>query len=369
MSGAGFSDTVLRNANEAILTGFDLPDVSEDALATLAKAVGSQSAIVFSIDLESRTVDQVDCKHHRAFAGHFENYRSRFFQDDPIMKRYLQALPLDLLPGSARVVALSDCISEGALFNGAYYSDFLREVDVCRKAAVLIRSRHVTNRLFAIGFHRPRHFSDFSENDLRKVQQLAPAFSAAVEQSVLRQVADRQAGLLEMLRQDANYGPTVIVDENARVLFANDTARSLLACENSTQLADEILSAYDQLRASPEREAVAVRGTMKVGSTLIPFSIQQTSNPERAARYLITAKLEPQRPQPSPGNALRVTRREAAIIEHIAGGHGNKAIAALLCISTRTVENHLRSIYHKMGVNSRTQLIAKIYEPAGLDRV
>lgn len=55
--------------------------------------------------------------------------------------------------------------------------------------------------------------------------------------------------------------------------------------------------------------------------------------------------------QPSP------TPREVAVIEAVAAGWSTKEIAGRLAISTRTVEAHLRRLFERNGVASRTQLV------------
>ena len=56
-----------------------------------------------------------------------------------------------------------------------------------------------------------------------------------------------------------------------------------------------------------------------------------------------------------------LTERELAIVGALRAGHSNGSMARSLGISVRTVENHLRSIYIKATVNSRTQLLAKLF--------
>jgi len=56
-----------------------------------------------------------------------------------------------------------------------------------------------------------------------------------------------------------------------------------------------------------------------------------------------------------------LTPREFEIARLVARGKTNGAIAALLCVSRRTVENHLYSIYSKLGVGSRTELAFELY--------
>lgn len=52
-----------------------------------------------------------------------------------------------------------------------------------------------------------------------------------------------------------------------------------------------------------------------------------------------------------------LTDRETDVLELLAEGNTNKAIAQGLFISVRTVEAHLRSIYAKLGVSTRTEAV------------
>ncbi len=50
-----------------------------------------------------------------------------------------------------------------------------------------------------------------------------------------------------------------------------------------------------------------------------------------------------------------LTKQESRILELVAQGWRNSKIATELFISTRTVETHLRHIFSKLGVSSRTE--------------
>ncbi|HET9096605.1 MAG TPA: LuxR C-terminal-related transcriptional regulator [Candidatus Baltobacteraceae bacterium] len=56
-----------------------------------------------------------------------------------------------------------------------------------------------------------------------------------------------------------------------------------------------------------------------------------------------------------------LTPRELEIAQLVARGKTNRAIAAFLCVSQRTVENHLYSVYSKLNIGSRTELAFIMY--------
>jgi DNA-binding CsgD family transcriptional regulator len=57
-----------------------------------------------------------------------------------------------------------------------------------------------------------------------------------------------------------------------------------------------------------------------------------------------------------------LTRRELEVLRHLAVGGTNKAIAAELVLSARTVDRHVSNIYAKLGVSSRAAATAYAHE-------
>jgi len=53
-----------------------------------------------------------------------------------------------------------------------------------------------------------------------------------------------------------------------------------------------------------------------------------------------------------------LTSRETEVLELLAEGLSNKAIAARLGISTNTVKTHLELLFEKIGVSSRAEAVA-----------
>ena len=57
-----------------------------------------------------------------------------------------------------------------------------------------------------------------------------------------------------------------------------------------------------------------------------------------------------------------LSEKEVAVLVELCHGHTNKQIAAKLWLSEQTVKFHLRNIYRKLGIKSRTEALRYAYE-------
>ena len=62
------------------------------------------------------------------------------------------------------------------------------------------------------------------------------------------------------------------------------------------------------------------------------------------------------------GDTHGLTERELEVLRYLAAGETNKAIAAELVLSERTVDRHVSNIFAKLGVSSRAAATAYAYE-------
>jgi DNA-binding NarL/FixJ family response regulator len=63
-----------------------------------------------------------------------------------------------------------------------------------------------------------------------------------------------------------------------------------------------------------------------------------------------------------------LTPREREVLEHMAAGLDNRAIAARLSIEYTTVRGHVRSIIEKIGARSRLEAVARAYRSGWVTR-
>jgi DNA-binding NarL/FixJ family response regulator len=108
-------------------------------------------------------------------------------------------------------------------------------------------------------------------------------------------------------------------------------------------------SGYLLKRSEPEEILEAVRNSLDGGA---PMSSQ-------IARKVVQSFRES-----APGRDLTVTLtdREEEILSYLSKGYANKEIADKLVISVPTVRTHLRHIYEKLHVRSRTEAMAKFLQ-------
>jgi len=70
---------------------------------------------------------------------------------------------------------------------------------------------------------------------------------------------------------------------------------------------------------------------------------------------------------PSP-QRQHLTRKEIDLLQLMASGMSNKAIAEKLCVSENTVKYHLKNIMQKLGTQNRTEAVAHAIRVGLLDR-
>jgi DNA-binding NarL/FixJ family response regulator len=63
-----------------------------------------------------------------------------------------------------------------------------------------------------------------------------------------------------------------------------------------------------------------------------------------------------------PARPAGLSKKEVEVLAELCHGHTNKQIATRLWLSEQTVKFHLRNIYRKLGIKSRTEALGYAYE-------
>ena len=104
----------------------------------------------------------------------------------------------------------------------------------------------------------------------------------------------------------------------------------------------------------------------QINGELRPFMLQVLAAFSRTeAPGLRTEPAEPPVSVLSPQSSTLVeplTERELDVLRALTAGQSNRAIAQQLYLSVATVKVHLKHIYGKLAVNSRTEALARVRE-------
>ncbi|MDT8307493.1 MAG: response regulator transcription factor, partial [Anaerolineae bacterium] len=154
-----------------------------------------------------------------------------------------------------------------------------------------------------------------------------------------------------------------VLEQNDRGSRINGCTRLMLArLYYHQKRQDEALAALGAALEYHERLGVPF-AILVEGQSIVPLlrlAVAQGVHARYAVHLLdlLGADDEP-RPVPIPGSAAALTAREVEVLELVAAGRSNRAIAEDLVISEWTVKSHLTKIYRKLDVASRTQAVVR----------
>jgi len=167
----------------------------------------------------------------------------------------------------------------------------------------------------------------------------------------------------EAVRMARELKPDVIVmDISLPKINGIEATKQIKAFQPSTIVLG--LTAYDyEQYIFPLLEAGAAGYLLKdISSRELINAIQTVCRGEAVLHPAIARKvLERYRQTKEVGERERepdlLTQRETTVLKMAAKGMSNSEIADELCLSVRTVESHLGSIFNKLGVGSRTEAV------------
>lgn len=248
---------------------------------------------------------------------------------------------------SPHAETISDHLSAARFQSLELYTEVYGPLDARDQLAVTIH--HDEDVVVGLALNRSRR--GFSTEDRRTLEALAAVVRAA-RSRVLARVRARE--LLASLEADGVSGPVGVIALSRRgtVEFVSDRAaawvRAFFPAHRPAELPLTVRRAV--LRGPPEDEGeLSVEGAE--GALMIRRLPARAGEPR-----LLELRVRRRAPH------RELTARECEVLELVASGDSNAAIARALCISPRTVENHLRAIYRKLEVNSRTAAVARARE-------
>jgi DNA-binding CsgD family transcriptional regulator len=178
-----------------------------------------------------------------------------------------------------------------------------------------------------------------------------------------REAADEACGELEAIAEAQAVAAIAAMAAEARgrvALAGNDHHGALASLRRAAQAWQQLDAPYEAARAR-SFVAIACRELGDEDTATFELDGARAVFEELEAAPDLT-RLDELALMALGGNPYGLTDRELEVLRHLSAGATNKAIAAELVLSVRTVDRHVSNIFTKLGVSSRAAATAYAHE-------
>ncbi|MGN6361144.1 MAG: LuxR C-terminal-related transcriptional regulator [Thermomicrobiales bacterium] len=211
--------------------------------------------------------------------------------------------------------------------------------------------------------HRQRGDPDFAADDVAFLRELAPHVAEGLRTALLLERAE--------LAPAADGPGVILLADDATVIATTPAAAGWLAELGDWPRRDEAPQAVRAVAArlwALEREGVPGGGLLPRGRVRTRAGRWATLHAARlagpgagGATAVVVEPAPPVEIVPLVLRAYALTARETLVAQLVLHGRSTAEIAATLCISALTVQDHLKAIFAKTGVNNRRSLVAHVF--------
>lgn len=296
------------------------------------------------------------------------SYNDHYVRLDPICgSAFTSAGRCTIDSNRAKIVRLSDAMNLRDRDHATYYNDFLHKERLDHVLGIMLRSSVPESPIFVLGFQRDGSGRDFDENDVEHAKLLTPPLLSRVDAFALKQMLrnlywDAHNDTNELLAYDVECD----ICGNVRIVGSDDRARSHIHGKQTRFFHPALRRSLLQILGTETPASKIGCLISSAGIVGIPETcrvrVTESAHAGETQRLRLTI-------YPSKSTSILerwaeehgVTAREVDVVIALARGLKNSEIAASLGLRPRTVENHLRSIFSKVAVTSRTQLLHRIF--------
>ena len=254
------------------------------------------------------------------------------------------------LARSREPVAVLSRVADGGVTSSARWRGVLEPSGFGREVRVVFREGATTWGVASV--HRSTGAPDFTREDARLLASLSSVVARGLRQLVVR----RQVACADL------DGPGLLLvgpDRIARA--ATPTGERWLEALGAPHgaLRHPWLHTLGVLATSGTASRRRVRVRAEDGRW-VTLHAERMDDPAS----LFAVIVEPSRPSDIAGLvalAYGLSSRELELVQALARGESTGAMADRLCISVHTVRHHLKSVFDKTGVGSRSELLARLF--------
>jgi DNA-binding CsgD family transcriptional regulator len=343
---------------------------TKNMLAKMLKSFKADEAVFLSANNNYEGVNLTNsyalCK-DRSYLTQYADY---FWRYDPLYK--MQFFPKPSNP----VFKTDDVIPYSQMVKLEYYHSFLQPQNLLGELIISLYSKDSVSK--AISLQRYQEHPGFEKKDVKKASLLVPYLVNVFETANrLRKIND-ESTLLEQWMESHSEG-IILLDSEFKPIYINSKAK--LFCRLLNGVNEGVL--FDVINTEISIPQVIIqdcKSLIKPDEANKPLKNfgNRIINVKHKDRYYVQyfPIILPSSEQPIPHfivflNELtgysegveeilseqhKLSRREEVVAQYAALGLTNKQIAEKLCISPFTVQNHLKNIFEKTGLDSRTKL-------------
>jgi DNA-binding CsgD family transcriptional regulator len=252
-----------------------------------------------------------------------------------------------------------DVFEDSSLREEELYREFHGPQHMDRSLAIKLTG--IGPKIAMLGLWRSRESQGFSAKDLLKIRCIAPVL-ASVYGRLTEQAADCRLEWLGRILAPAEFhDPIVLLDTSGKVVFANPAGEVSLNCLIRSRLT------FGSARC-PSVPAWIVNQCDRAGlgeGLSVALDWFESRQAIRAVRipdkwgggYLVHLRSSvPRNPLYNDLSGYGLSNREIDVTKIAAKGLSTKQIANEMSLSRFTIQDHLKSIYRKIGVSNRAGL-------------
>ncbi len=333
-------DSARAAIEDACATARSLPDMFAEVADGLARAVPIDAYCLNGLDPVTL---QETFAHHTLRPA--PDVIARFFEIES-GGQDVNAVPV--LAADPVGAATLDQATGGDPARSARYRDVLRPLGLARELRVVVRDRRVPWGM--LNLFRGGDSPDFTADELRFAASLGRTIADGVRRTLVLGAVDT--------RHD-DLGPGVLIVDPERPERVHH--RSATAARHLEGLGDadwHVARVARQAHAAGEPARAQVCSRSGGWLTLHAEPYAGGDGP------LVSVVVEPTRPADIARlvvEAYGLSAREQEIVRLLAHGHTNAEISRALNLSRHTVGDHVKSVFGKLAVRSRTELVARVF--------
>lgn len=274
------------------------------------------------------------------------------------------------------VVTNEQFISVEDLVQTRYYQKFFRPQSILHQMMIFLKlPRRLLGGVYLFRSEDSRNFSEFER---RGAQLMVPYLTGVLEKTLLADQVTELKSILNATVKDLPYEGVIVLNEYFDPIYVSENASVMLnriyavqqkkkSWQEGVVLPENLILQCQRLRESTggrdESQTAPKFELVTCGKVQLSFCVRLIRHGEKSPLFLIC--FNESGPISSVSEQLKrigFTSREVEVVFLVYQGMKNADIAKTLFISEHTVENHLKTIYKKMGVKNRTALIYRLID-------